>query len=162
ARPAGAERDAAELALLTRLLTPVGAVEGFGAARLRDAQQRALRLAQALGVEPEAPLLRSLAIASVVAGDFSAGRAHAERLRVRALHDGDDAALVESDYMLGIAAFWQGALPAARSQFESVVARYRDEQRTTHLLRYGPDPNVVCLNRPGNTLPYLGDAAAAG
>jgi hypothetical protein len=68
---------------------------------------------------------------------------------------------VEADYVLGIAAFWQGEFDAARRRFEAAVDRYRPEHRRAHLLRYGLDPKVVCLSRLGNTLWFLGQPAAA-
>jgi DNA-binding SARP family transcriptional activator len=155
-RAANADRDAEELSLLTRFVTPLAAIDGYSTPRVRETQRRAVELGRALGAAPEAPLLRSLAFASTVAGDFAAARAHAEELRTLALTRGDDGALVESDYMLGIGAFWQGELVPARVHFEKAVARYRDEQRSMHLVRYALDPKVVCLSRLGNTLGFLG------
>src|SRR5262249_57022697 len=117
-RPSTGERDADELALLTRLVVPLAATEGYSSARLHEAQHRALELARTLGAPPEAPLLRSLAFARTVAGDFRAARMYAEELRTLAVTRGDNGALVESDYMLGIGAFWQGELATARVHFE--------------------------------------------
>ncbi|GIW04090.1 MAG: hypothetical protein KatS3mg059_0710 [Thermomicrobiales bacterium] len=69
--------------------------------------------------------------------------------------------LVESDYVLGIAAFWQGEFTSAREHFESAVARYRPDQRREHLIHFGLDPKVVCQSRLGNTLWFLGYPEAA-
>jgi hypothetical protein len=68
---------------------------------------------------------------------------------------------VEGEYVLGIAAFWQGKFEAARRHFEAAVERYRPEHRPAHLLRYGLDPKVICLSRLGNTLWFLGLPEAA-
>src|SRR5207247_184566 len=76
-------------------------------------------------------------------------------------HESDDVLLVESAYVLGIAAFWQAEFEAARSHFEAAVERYRPEHRHAHLLQYGQDPKVVCLSRLGNTLWFLGHTDAA-
>ena len=77
-------------------------------------------------------------------------------LRVRGEQNANDMLLVEADYVLGIAAFWQGAFVSARNHFESAVERYVPQHRRAHLLHYGLDPKVVCLSRLGNTLWILG------
>ena len=146
-----------ELRLLSAMLPPLSIVEGFGSFRLRDAQRRAL----ALQPDPDAPLLRSLALAALVTGDFTTARRHGELLRERGEKDDDDVLLVEADYVLGIAAFWQSELDVARRHFESAVARYEPNHRWAHLTRYGLDPKVVCLSRLANTLGFLGDVEGA-
>jgi tetratricopeptide (TPR) repeat protein len=82
-------------------------------------------------------------------------------LRARGRSDGDDALVIESAYVLGIAAFWKGELEAARRHFEAAVNGYRPGRRPAHLLRYWLDPQVVSLSRLGNTYWFLGDADAA-
>jgi DNA-binding SARP family transcriptional activator len=150
-----------ELALVTALTPLVANVEGFGSARVAELQQRALELARDVGVEPAAPLLRSLALMSLSKSDFEGSRRCGRLLRARGERDHDDVLLVESDYVLGISAFWQGALEAARSHFEAAIARYRPEHRATHVFRYGFDPKVVCMSRLANTLAFLGEPGAA-
>jgi hypothetical protein len=63
--------------------------------------------------------------------------------------------------VLGIAAFWDARLAAARTHFEAAVAHFRPAQRAAHIARYGLDPEVICLSRLANTLWFLGDADAA-
>ena len=69
--------------------------------------------------------------------------------------------LVEAEYVLGIAAFWQGRFEAARGHFGIAVDRYRAEYRRAHLIQYGLDPKVICLSRLGNTFWFLGEATSA-
>lgn len=159
--PETPERQARELAVLGALATPLGAVEGYSSERLTGVQQRALELARVLGVEPAPSLVRSLAIASLSRGDFEEAQRFGENLHARSERDADDMLLVEGEYVLGIAAFWQGELEAARRHFEAAVARYLPENRPAHLLRYGLDPKVICLSRLGNTLWFLGFPEAA-
>ena len=85
----------------------------------------------------------------------------AGQLRDQARRSRDDGLLVESTYLLGIGAFWGGHLDAARDHFVEVVTRFQPEQRPHHLLRFGQDPQIVCLSRLGNTLRFLGDLDAA-
>jgi DNA-binding SARP family transcriptional activator len=160
--PESTERDSRELALITAAVAPLAIVEGYSSPRLQELQRRGLELASALDAEPGAPLLRSLAMTALSASDFERSRTFATRLRQGAARDADDVLLVESDYVLGISAFWAGELEAARLHFEAAVERYRPEHRAAHLVRYGMDPRVVCLSRLGNTLWFLGrpDAAA--
>lgn len=161
ALPAGVARDQRELALDVALLVPLGAVEGFGSSRLHQLQRRALDLARQLGVEPAPPLLRSVSIASLSQGRFEEAQPVAERLLERGERDGDGVLAVEGHYLLGIVAFWRGEPERARRHFEAAVARYRPEHRSTHLVRYGMDPKVVCLSRLGNARWFLGFARAA-
>jgi hypothetical protein len=74
---------------------------------------------------------------------------------------GDGSLLVETEYLLGIGAFWDGDLAIARSHFEHVVADFDAAHRAEHLLRFGHDPSVVCLSRLANTLWFLGDVDRA-
>lgn len=161
ALPATPERDALELALTVSLLKPLASVEGYASNRLADAHRRALESAREFGVEPAPQLLRSLAIASLARGDFDAARRSGERLGARGRREGEGILLVESAYVLGIAAFWHGDFEPAREHFEAAVALYRPEQGPAHLLRFGLDPRVICQSRLANTLWFLGFPGAA-
>jgi len=161
ALPGGPGRDARELAVLGALPAALVGVEGYGSDRVVELQGRARALAERLGVEPEAPLVRSLALASLTRGDFVAARAYAEELRARGERDGDDVLWVESGYVLGVAAYWEGDLRSARSELEGALARYRPERAAQHVLRYGQDPAPVCLMRLAHTLWLMGDDEGA-
>jgi tetratricopeptide (TPR) repeat protein len=161
AQPRVRARQERELALVTRLQAPLGVAEGWASERLAEAQRRGLELADGLGVEPAAPLLLSMGVASLVRGDFGGAQRVGERLRAGGMDAGDDLRRVEGEYMLGIASFWRGEFAAARRRFEAAVDRYRPEQRPTHLLRFGMDLEVVCASRLGNTLWFLGHPEAA-
>jgi DNA-binding SARP family transcriptional activator len=160
-QPATPERDARELEILIMLSGLIGVVEGLGSSRLADAQRRAIDLTQALGVDAAPPLLRSLALTSLSNNDFETARAVGLQLHARGERDADDVLLVEGEYVLGIAAFWQGELEVARRRFEAAVDGYRSEHHRAHLIRYGQDPKVICLSRLGNTLWFLGRPESA-
>lgn len=154
--PASRERDVLELRLLTMLPAPLLAVEGYQSTRVAEVHERSLELACALGVELAPPLIRSLALASLAGGEFDAGRDFGEQLRLRGERAGDDVLRVEGGYVLGVAAYWQGRLGAARAHFEDTLARCQHEQRSAHLVSYGQDPEIVCLTRLAHTLWLLG------
>ncbi|MQA60035.1 MAG: AAA family ATPase [Actinophytocola sp.] len=159
--PAGHDRDTHELALLTALPAALVVREGYASPRLFSVQSRALELVHELDVEPEPPLVRSLALTSVVRSDFNGGRWFGEQLRERGERSGDDVLIVEGAYILGISAFWQARFEAARDHFELAARRYRPEHRAVHLLQYGQDPRVVCVSRLANTFWFLGEPTRA-
>lgn len=160
ALPETTERASLELAILAALPAALW-VEGYGSQRLAEAHRRALQLSGALGVELVPPLLRSLAVASLTRSDFAGAQRYGGKLWEQGERAGDEVLLVEAAYVLGIAAFWQGELAAARGHFETAVERYRPGDRHAHLLQYGLDPKVICLSRLGNTLWFLGYPGAA-
>jgi DNA-binding SARP family transcriptional activator len=146
---------AEERAVLAALPTPLAVVEGFGSTRLAEVQRRLLDS----GSEPEPELLRSLVMSNLCRRDFDAARALAARLRESAA--GDEVLVVESEYLLGISAFWAGDFAPARVHFETVDRRSDPAQRAEHLLRFGQDPRPVCVSRLANTLFFLGDVDEA-
>ena len=163
ALPETPERRARELALLTRAArAPSRRSDGYPSGRLVEVQRRALALTQALGGEPDPPLLRSLAIASLSRDDFAEARRLAEQLRARGERDADDVLLVEGEYVLGVAAFWQGEF-ARRAGLPRVGCRALTAPRIAAptCWRYAQDPKVVCLIRLGCTLWFLGQPEAA-
>jgi hypothetical protein len=138
------------------------ALEGYRSQRLTNVHQRAVSLAEKLGVELGPPLVRSLALAALTRGDFPSAQAFGEQLATRGERAADDVLWVESAWVLGIAAYWSGQLHAARSHLEAALDRWRPEQLGAHLLRYGQDPKLVCSIRLAHTLWLLGhDADAA-
>ena len=153
-----------ELSVLSLLATALGGADSFTSQHQVTVQQRAVELAALLDVELDPPLLRTLVMTSLCHNDFDEARGAAERLARSAEQDGDEGLAVESRYLLGIASFWACDLPAAGDLFREVIERFRPDQRTEHVLRFGQDPQVVCLSRLANTLWFLGhddDARAA-
>lgn len=156
ALPAGRERSALQLELLTALPAPLIAIEDYLSERLARVLERALALARELGSEPGAPIVWSLALASLTRGDFADALAAGEQLRVRAEREEDEILWVESGYILGVSSYWLGRLDTARVHFEAAVGRSRPESRNAHVLRYGQDAELFCLLRLAHTLWLLG------
>ncbi len=146
-----------ELDVLGELPTALVGVDGFASDRVDEVQQRALAVAGRLAVDPGTPLLRSLVMSRLCRHDFAGAQDAAAELAGTAARDGDELLLVESAYLLGIAAFWAADVRLARSHFEHVVSRFPAERRIDHILRFGHDPELVCLSRLGNTLWFLGE-----
>jgi DNA-binding SARP family transcriptional activator len=158
----GAGRHQAEMAVLGALPTPLAVAEGFASPRLAAVQDRVLHLAQEAGVNPPPELLRSMVMSSLCLHDFDGARALADRLSESARDADDDLLAVETEYLLGIAAFWAGAFQAAQQHFETVGERFDPTRRDEHALRFGHDPGVVSLSRLANTLWFLGRSSDAG
>lgn len=156
ALPDGEQRRALELDVLSALPTPVANAEGFASPRLAEIQERLLVLSRLVGVEPDPTLLRSLVMSNLCRRDFAGARSAATQLRRVAERSGDDLLLVETEYLLGIGAFWHGAFAAAREHFELVGVLSDLRRRPEHLVRFGHDPAVVSLSRLANTLWFLG------
>jgi DNA-binding SARP family transcriptional activator/tetratricopeptide (TPR) repeat protein len=154
-------RASHELDVLARMPTVLVGVDGFGSERVTAVQQRAISVADGLGVDPEPPVLRSLVLSRLCLDDFAGARASAADLRRSAAERGDDGLAVEAAYLEGIAAFWSGDLPAARHRFEAVADGFSSGSRAEHLLRFGHDPAAVCRSRLANVLWFLGDEAGA-
>lgn len=143
--------------ILSLLPTALVGVEGFASERLVEAQHRAIEVAAALGVDLDPSLLRSLVMSRLCNNEFDEARDAADQLWALAKRLGDEALMTESEYLLGIAAFWAGAFTRARDHFERVGERFQPAQRGEHLVRFGHEPAIVCLSRLGNTLWFLGD-----
>ena len=168
--PARARRER-ELAVLTRLQGPLGAVEGYGSERLAEVQRRGLALADELGVEPAAPLLRSLAMASLARGDVEEARRLGRRLHAGGSSGpgGDGRRAVQGHYVLGIVAFWHGEFETARHHLEAALDRANAERRPdrgagTGEGRPGRAPGtteVLAATRLANTFGFLGRPEAA-
>ena len=159
--PASDERLKDELEILTALVTPLAVTDGYASTRVAAVQARSIELVGLLDIEPAPPLLRSVTMSNLCRNDFGGARVVALRLRAVAARESDDVLRIESDYLLGIGAFWSGAFEAARGHFENAVDSFDPRQRVEHLVRFGHDPSIVCLSRLANTLWFLGSTDEA-
>jgi DNA-binding SARP family transcriptional activator len=154
--PPGPGTARLQLRLLTALPAPLIANTGFGAGRMNQVHERALQLAAQLGVDPEPPLLWSLAFGPLTRGEWEPAQEMGVRLRTRAERDDDQVLWVESDYIRGIAAYWPGRLAEARGHFEAAMRRFSPARRRAHVLRFGQDPELIVRLRLAHTLWLLG------
>ena len=159
--PETRERQERELAMLTALPGPLVAIRGFQSDYGEQIHEQAIHLTRKLGVEPAPPLRWSVAVSNLVQGNLAEARIQGEHLRARGERDADDVVVVQGLYVLGITSYWNAEFLAARSHFESVIARFRPSDRPTHLLRYGNDPALVCQMRLAFALWFLGRTAEA-
>ncbi len=159
--PDTSARQSQELAILSALPGPLVALEGYQSVYVTQVQERAVRLAAVLNVEPDPPLLWSLAVAHAARGDLVTARSYGEQMLAIATRANDDVLLVQSEYVLGIAAYWNAEFVTAKAHFEAVIERFNPRDRRAHLLHYGQDPAVICQMRRAFTLWFLGHTADA-
>ena len=93
--------------------------------------------------------------------DFTGAISVAGELSSAASRTGDAVLEVESDYLLGIGAFWSGEMALARARFERAVETFSPARRPEHIERFGHDPQIVCLSRLANVLWFQGRAEDA-
>jgi len=157
---AGASREfdgrARQLGVLAAMCTPLSVLEGCASAQLVDVQRQAIELAHDLGRDADPSLLRSIVMTKLCRRDFAGAITAATELSDAASRTGDAVLAVESDYLLGIGAFWSGEMTMARARFERAVERFRPARRPEHLERFGHDPQIVCLSRLANVLWFMG------
>jgi class 3 adenylate cyclase/tetratricopeptide (TPR) repeat protein len=155
--PASPARDELELDLRTMLGVPLVARESFGSARVSHEYSRARDLCIGLGRPVSPPVLRGLAINSVVRLRLSDAREHGTALLDAAKSNEDTVLTVEANYVLGVTSFWAGEFLESRRYLEQALARYSPENHERHVSFFSQDPQVVCLCRLAWTVSILGD-----
>ena len=151
--PKSRRRDEEELELTVLL----GAARGWGTPDYSTARDLSLKLGRA--VSP--PILRGMAMNSIMRLELPDAREDGIALRAAGERDDDPVLIVEGEYVLGVTSFWQGAFRESRRHLEAAVDRYSPTHRETHLTLYGQDPKVVCLSRLAWTLWFLGHSDEA-
>lgn len=154
--PESPRRDEDELELRTILGGALVALWGWGAPRVREDHLRARDLCVRLGRPVSPPILRGLAIGSVVRLELADAREHGVALLAAAEGDQDSMLIVEAEYVLGVTSFWAGEFQESRRHLEEAIERYSPERHEAHIALYSQDPKVVCLSRLAWTLRFLG------
>lgn len=154
--PPSQERDARELALLGALGVALVVLKGYGTREVTETYARAWELSERLEKPPAAPIVRGVALSSLVRGEPREAQEHGRRLLELGEQDNDPMVKVEGHYLLGVAAFWLGELASARDHLERAIAGYVPERARIHLALYSQDPGVICLSRLAYALWYLG------
>jgi DNA-binding SARP family transcriptional activator/tetratricopeptide (TPR) repeat protein len=151
--PEGTRRDEEELEL-TIMLGATGDWAAPAFARARD-------LSVELGLALEPPILRGLALNSLLRLDFAQTREHAAALLAAGAREADPMVVVEGEYVIGVTAFWQGAFQESRRHLEDAIALYAPDRGESHVAVYAQDPRIVCLSRLAWVLWLLGHPSEA-
>jgi tetratricopeptide (TPR) repeat protein len=154
--PENPARAVQELELNTQLGVCLVASQGYPAPEVWGIYERAVDLCRQLERPTAPPILRALAIASLVIGDLKRAHALGEELLGLFEQQRDPVVYVEGHYVLGVSCFWLGRFEESRAHLEQALARYNPRLRHTHISLYAQDPKAVCLCRLAWTLWYLG------
>jgi predicted ATPase len=154
--PEDDERDRRELQILTALGSCLVVSEGYGSQEVWHTYERAYALCEKLGQPIAPPILRALAIAYVLRGDFSRTYHLGEELLSIAEKNNENVLIVEGYYVLGVTNFWMGRLEEARESLGRAIEHYNQQQHAIHTDLYAQDPKVICMCRLARTLWYLG------
>jgi hypothetical protein len=150
-----------ELKILAMLSPAIASADSYASTRQDDVLRRAGELSTVLGIELDPNLLRSHVLRHLCRNQFEQAHESATRLAASASQSRDVSLAVESEYLLGISAFWACDLPRARDHFLVAIDRFDAVDRVEHALRFGHDPKIVCTSRLANTLWFLGDRDGA-
>jgi class 3 adenylate cyclase len=154
--PAGPRRDEEELELRILLGVALTALGGWGSPAAVDDYSRARDLCVRLGRAVSPPILRGLAINSVVRLELADAREDGVALLAAGERDEDPMLMVEGEYVLGVTSFWEGEFLESRRHLEDAITRDSFGRRDAHIALYAQDPKVVCLSRLAWTLWFLG------
>ena len=136
-----------ELDLLALIPAALVGADGYYSERIGRYHERAAVVAARLGVDLEPPVLSSMVMGRLCLDDFHGAAAAVDSLRQWAARTGDEGLAIETGYLLGIVSFWRADLTAAAAEFRWVIGSFDALARTEHLVRFGQDPQVVCLSR---------------
>jgi class 3 adenylate cyclase/tetratricopeptide (TPR) repeat protein len=154
--PESRERDEEELELRTILGVPLVALGGWGASSVADDYSKARDLCIGLGRIVSPPILRGLAINSIMQLKLADASEYGTALLTAAEMEQDAMLMVEGRYVLGVSSFWAGEFEECRRQLEEAIARYDPDRSEAHIARYSQDPKVICLSRLAWCLWFLG------
>jgi DNA-binding SARP family transcriptional activator/tetratricopeptide (TPR) repeat protein len=156
---ASPDRDSLELGIRISLGSPLVALEGYGSKEAHQLYERALSICRKLDRPVDPPILRGLGLARLQGCRFDDCRDFG-RVLVD-VESRDPVTTTEGRYLLGVCAFWQGDLAAARRYLASAIEAYDESRREEHLALYAQDPKAVCLVRLALVELWAGDAEKA-
>ena len=147
---------AQEIELRTALCVALVNLEMYSGPRMMQEYARLSALCEKAGIEPGPPALRTLAIALVMRGEVAEAGRIGQRLLAGVPPAGDAVLLTEAEYVLGIAAFWQGDAGASCRHLRTALDAYLPSHAAEHLKTFGQDAGVVCGVRLAHALWMIG------
>jgi DNA-binding SARP family transcriptional activator/predicted ATPase len=146
-----------ELELQTALGAALVVTDHYSGKRVWETYTRAHAVCERVGRRPSAPILRGLALASLMRSRIPHVVELGRELLRAAERDADPMLEVEAHYVLGVTFYWQGQMGSANHHLQHALARYDPVRAATHLQLYTQDPSVICGVRLALTLWHLGE-----
>ncbi len=159
--PDSADRRRHELELQIARGVPLVAIHHYAGEPVREAYGRARELAEGFGEAPEPPVLRGLALSNLIRSRIGEVMELGRRLLHQAEERRDSMLRVEAHYVLGVALYWQGRIPAARVHLETSLRHYDPQRARSHLRLYAQDPAVISRVRLALALWHQGEPTRA-
>jgi len=164
ARPAGAERDAAELEILVTLGVPVTATTGYGSPDTRSVYHRAVELCRPADRSPSAfAAAYGLWRFHTVRGELGPSEELVRRLMVLSRDLDDDAMRLEAQRALAVTLVHSGRVEEACPVLQAGIEAYDPARHRGNAFVYGHDPAATfyCYRALGLWLQGYPDLAAA-
>jgi len=157
ALPETSKRAQQELTLQIALGAPLMATRGYAAPEVEKVYARARELCHQVGETPQLfRVLLGLFAFYLVRAEFRTAHELGEQLLRLAQNGPNPARLLGAYQALGLASFYLGEFVSARKHLEQGVALYDPQKHSSHALRSGQDPGVICLCHMPWVLWYLG------
>jgi len=145
--PEGAERIQVEMGMQMTLGVALMTTQGFAAAEVQTAFQRAYDLCQIFGDVPEViPALHGLWTFYIVRAELDTAHQIAEQLLRLSERAGNDTLVVQSLLSLGTTDCFMGELEAARSSLERALAIYDPALHAQNAYIFGHEPGTSSMS----------------
>jgi predicted ATPase/class 3 adenylate cyclase len=155
--PDGAERMQVEMGMQMTLGVALMTTQGFAAADVQTAFQRAYDLCQIFGDVPEViPALHGLWTFYIVRAELDTAHQIAEDLLRLSERAGDDGLVVQSLLSLGTTNCFMGEIEAARSSLERALAIYDPALHAQNAYIFGHEPGTSAMSYLSISLWLLG------
>lgn len=150
-----------ELELQTALGAALVVTDHYSGARVWEVYTRAQALCARIGSPPSPPVLRALALASLMRSQHRDVLALGRALLRAAEGERDPMLEVEAHYVMGVALYWHGRIPAACRHLQRALERYDPRRARAHLNLYIQDPAIICGVRLAIARWHEGEAGIA-
>jgi transcriptional regulator with AAA-type ATPase domain/tetratricopeptide (TPR) repeat protein len=162
AQPDKADRAAQEVAMLLALVAALSATRGYAAVEVEEALARARALVEELGTAPQTFLLRwNLWRFYVSRAEYRTAEDLALQLFAAAERQGDEAAILNTCFAVGVTKFYLGEFGSARDHLTRALGLYRGRPSQQEILTYGQDMGIAGRGFLAWTLAVTGDLEGA-
>jgi tetratricopeptide (TPR) repeat protein len=160
--PVNKNREQNELEMRLTLGPMLASLNGYHAPDVQENNNHIRKLSSRLDQEVHTPVLRSMAISSVVQGDLDEVYKLGKQILKGPEKEKKSVIESEGNYVAGVSSFWQGKFDLARNHFNDAIDSYDPRNEQIHIDYYAQQPKIVCQIRLALTYLYLGFPEQAG